>query len=197
MSAEVIQSVPEVSSWDASTASYDDLLDESHDKKMQLQPDTLQEENIAPGVIGNSDNFISDHSVPSGWSFGGSFLTDSFIIKSPTGAAYKSRRDALEDMIVSGMYSYQDVMVMKECLKYEGWEESEDVPDGWMIHRSMAAPGVVLMEQGGKVFLSVQDALDLVKMFSKYYASDAAEKLSNILLKTSNQDYFVQDQSYS
>ena len=79
MSAEVIQSVPEVSSWDASTASYDDLLDESPDQKMQLQPDTLQEENIGLGVINNADNFISDHSVPSGWSFGGSFLTDSFI----------------------------------------------------------------------------------------------------------------------
>ena len=117
MSTEVIQNVPEVSSWDVSTASYEDLLDESNDKKMQLQPDTLKEENIGDEIVSIVDDTKTDHSVPNGWSYGGSFLTNNFIIKSPAGAAFKSRRDALEDMIVSRMYSYQDVKVMKESVK--------------------------------------------------------------------------------
>ena len=184
MSAQVSHSSSKLGSWDVSDSSYVDLLDESHDQKLHLQPDTLQE-----------DTLSSDNSVPSGWSFEGSFLTDSFIIKSPMGAAFGSRREAFEDMIVSRMYSYRDIMVMKKCLKSEGWEESEDVPDGWLMHRSMAAPGVVLMEQGGKVFQTAEEALDLVRSYSKYYASDAVEKLTKFVFTSKKQEYVGQDES--
>ena len=36
------------------------------------------------------------------------------------------------------------------------------------------------MEQGGKVFQSVQEALEFVKPYVKYYAHDAIEKLQNL-----------------
>ena len=152
---------------------YDNLLVESKVIEENLQSATLQEYQHAPAT--EAGNVIAESSVPAGWTL--LEKEDGFCIKSPNGTSYSSRSDAFEDMILTQQYSYSEIMLMRECLKYEGWVESRDIPDGWMIQPMISS----LMEQGGKVFQSVQDALDFVRAYGKYYSSDASEKLQNLL----------------
>ena len=104
----------------------------------------------------SAESFISDESVPLGWSYKGE--GSKAFIKSPTGEIYRSRRQAYEEMVGAGTkYSVQDILNMRSCLKYENWADSDGIPQGWMINRKKKG-AIYLMEQGGKSFESAPKA---------------------------------------
>ena len=115
------------------------------------------------------EDFKTDHTVPPGWSFRGVIASRKvFRLKCPLGNIYRSRADALGKMYSSGKYSKEEVEMIKECLKYEGWEENETTPKGWRIKR--VNHSIYLLEQGGKKFKSSLKALEFVKTYRKYYS---------------------------
>ena len=130
-----------------------------------------------------SDSFISDESVPAGWCYKGE--AQKAFIKSPTGNLFRSRRQAFEEMVGAGTkYSVQEILDMRSCLRFEGWTESDQIPQGWMIKRKTDSKGkrsaILLMEQGGKSFKSVPDAMKFVKLYQKYYSPENLKLLLNI-----------------
>ena len=124
-----------------------------------------------------SASFVSDQTVPAGWSYRGQ--GNLAFIKSPRGDVFRSRRKAFEDMVGAGTkHSVQEILDMRTCLKYEGWEESNQIPQGWMINRKKKA--IILMEQGGKSFNSVPEAMKFVKLYQKYYSPENLQLLQNL-----------------
>ena len=65
-------------------------------------------------------------------------------------------------MILTKEYSIQDIMTMKQLLKYEGWEESKHIPVGWKMKKYENNTVKLFMEQGGKRFNSASKALKFV-----------------------------------
>ena len=126
--------------------------------------------------FGNED-FKADHTVPPGWTYKGVIASGRhFHLKCPLGNIYRSRADAFSKMYSSGKYSREEVEMIKESLKYEGWEENETIPKGWRIKRDKHY-SIYLFEQGGKKFKSALKALRFVKTYSKYYSEEDLEKL--------------------
>ena len=130
-----------------------------------------------------SESFISDASVPLGWSYKGE--GGKAFIKSPTGETYRSRRQAFEEMVGAGTkFSVQEILDMRTCLRFEGWDENDQIPQGWMIKRKADGKGrgkaIFLMEQGGKSFRSVPDAMKFVKLYQKYYSPENIHMLQKL-----------------
>ena len=121
--------------------------------------------------------FVSDRTVPAGWCYRGQGSTA--FVKSPSGEVFRSRRQAFKEMVGAGSkHSVQEMLDMRTCLKYEGWEESKQIPQGWMINRKKKA--IILMEQGGKSFNSVPEAMKFVKLYQKYYSPENLQLLQNL-----------------
>ena len=133
--------------------------------------------------------FISDHTVPSGWRYKGTLASRKrFTLQCPGGNQYRSRSDAFEKMIISGRYSDHDILAMQSSLKYEGWEDTEALPEGWKIKRRFESKSSILvMEQGGRKFNSAMKALEFVQTYSKYYTQDLIHKLQNLASQNSRQ----------
>ena len=87
-------------------------------------------------------------------------------------------------MYSSGKYSTKEIELIKDSLKYEGWEENETIPNGWRIKRDKNS-SIFLLEQGGKRFLSSTKAYTFVKKYRKYYSEEDLEKL-RIMMYGSN-----------
>ena len=135
-----------------------------------------------------ADAFRSDNTVPSGWSFKGTLASGKrFVLQCPQGYQYRSRSDAFEKMIISGRYSDNDIFAMKSCLKHEGWEDTEALPEGWKLKRGTDSKfRTLVMEQGGRRFNSATKALEFVNTHSKYYTKDVFDKL-NLISQNSKQ----------
>ena len=123
------------------------------------------------------EDFRTDQSVPPGWSYKGVIASrKNFSLKCPLGNIYRSRADALTKMYSSGKYSKEEIQMIKDCLKYKGWEENENIPKGWRIKR-VGHYSVFYLEQGGKKFKSAVKAFKFVKKYNKYYSEEDLEKL--------------------
>ena len=84
-----------------------------------------------------SASFVSDQTVPAGWSYRGQGGTA--FIKSPSGDIFRSRRQAFEEMVGAGTkHSIQEILDMRACLKFEDWEESNHIPQGWLIKKTLS-----------------------------------------------------------
>ena len=60
----------------------------------------------------------TDQTIPNGWSMRGE--GKGAVLRSPTGLTYRSRRNAFEEMLISGKYSDEEIEAMKGCLIHEG-----------------------------------------------------------------------------
>ena len=123
------------------------------------------------------DQFKTDYTVPAGWNFKGVLASGKhFHLKCPKGTIYRSRADAFGKMYSSGKYSKKETELLKDCLKYEGWEDNDTIPNGWKIKRGKDN-SISLLEQGGKKFLSAVKAYEFVKKHHKYYSKEDFSKL--------------------
>ena len=158
------------------------LKDDIGHKNNDTFNDTLDENISLPMQNIPEFDYITDHTVPIGWSYKG--VGGSLRIRSPEGSDFRSRRQALEAMIVSGRHSFEEINTMKYFLQFEGWQESDKIPFGWRlkIHQSPKSRNILLMEQGGKKFCSVSEAVKFVYKYQKYYKEGDAEMLVNNFL---------------
>ena len=162
----------------------DYLLNDGIDQKNNFDNfnDTLNE-NIPPLMQNLPEtDFITDHTVPDGWSYKG--VGGSLRIYSPDGSMFQSRRQLFEGMIASGKHSFEEINNIKYYLQFEGWEESDKIPFGWRIkiRQGQTSRNILLMEQGGKRFGSVSEAVKFVRTYQKYYKeSDANMLIRNFL----------------
>ena len=131
---------------------------------------------IKPVKSSSENKFETDHTIPSGWSKRGK--GSAFFLKSPEGAIFRSRRNAFEEMLINGRQSDEEIEAMRRCLVHEGWEDREDIPDGWKIKKK--AYGIFLMEQGGRMLESTSKALEFLKKYRKYYSDTDYSKMLNL-----------------
>ena len=136
----------------------------------------LVDNNASPDIF-KPPNFDSesktDHTIPPGWS--GRGTGGSFVLRSPAGVAFRSRRAAFEDMVISGKYPDAEMEAMRNCLIHEGWEDSIDIPDGWKIKKRHN--GIYLMEQGGRMLESSVKAHGFIHKHRKYYSDEDYQKI--------------------
>ena len=89
-------------------------------------PDTFKPSNF-------DSEYKTDPTIPPGWS--GRGTGSRYIVRSLAGVAFRSRRSAYEDMVISGKYPDAEMEAMRNCLIHEGWEDSIAIPDGWKIKK--------------------------------------------------------------
>ena len=70
-----------------------------------------------------------------------------------------------------------DINKMKYFLKFEGWNESPDIPSGWLLWRG--ARKVNLCDRTGRRFYSVVKASKFVHQNPELYSKDDAKILDN------------------
>lgn len=80
---------------------------------------------------------------------------------------------------------------MRSLLSHEGWVDREDIPSGWKIKPRAGTTGYQFLEQGGKRFRSVKQALEFVLKHRKYYSQTDIEKLYNLARKGNSQSKCV------
>ena len=144
----------------------DYLLNDGIDQKNNFDNfnDTLNE-NIPPLMqnLPESD-FITDHTVPVGWSYKG--VGGSLRIYSPDGSMFQSRRQLFEAMIASGKHSFEEINNMKYYLQFEGWQESDKIPVGWRtknIQEKSSRRYFLLIEQVGRSCKICSNILKILK----------------------------------
>ena len=112
--------------------------------------------------------------MPPGWSVSAEGKTD--LIRAPDGTVFRSRRGALEHMVVSpGKYQGEEVESMRYFLRFEDWTESPDLPAGWRIKRGKKS--VLLMGSDGKYFKSLTKAAEFVNRYSRYFNREDVQKI--------------------
>ena len=116
------------------------------------------------------------HTVPPGWSADGGGHAVS--ITAPDGTVFRSRRSALENMILSGKYHRSDIELMRTFLKFENWTERSDLPAGWRMKRGKRN---VLMASDGKLFESFVQAAEFVNRYSPYFDQEVKEKILKLV----------------
>ena len=79
-----------------------------------------------------SKDWEENKTVPSGWKLK---ISNGQCVLSPGGKEYKNRRLALQAMILQD-YPNTDIEEMRKLLRYEGWNESPYLPDGWIMKDS-------------------------------------------------------------
>ena len=137
----------------------------------------------------DDDQYKTDATVPAGWIYKGLLASGkTFFLKCTKGNIYRSRADAFEKMCTSGKYSQEETETLKHCLKYEGWEDNDDIPRGWKIKRGPKKYSIQLLEQGGKKFLSALKAYEFVKKHSKYYSTEDFNRLQILSRRTPLQE---------
>ena len=114
----------------------------------------------------------TDGTVPIGWK-----VNEDSSIVSPTGILFKSRRIAFKEMMSDGGHSTADINKMKYFLKFEGWNESPDIPSGWLLWRG--GRKVNLCDRTGRRFYSVVKASRFVHQNPELYSEDEAQILDN------------------
>ena len=116
----------------------------------------------------------TDPTLPPGWTSSAEGKTDS--IRAPDGTVFRSRRSALEQMMVSpGKYQGEEVELMRTFLKYEDWTETPDLPTGWRMKRGKKS--VLLMGNDGKRFKSLTDAAEFVNRYRRYFNQEDVQKI--------------------
>ena len=91
------------------------------------------------GSTGNYEEIADDPTIPAGWKscwrtmegFSQGTKTKSYF--APNGRYCQSRLNALNYMVTELKSSPEDVKLMREALKEEGWREEENLPEGWMV----------------------------------------------------------------
>ena len=91
------------------------------------------------GSTGNYEEIGEDPTIPPGWKscwrtmegFSQGTRTKSYF--APNGRYCQSRLNALNYMVTDLKSSPEDVKLMREALKEEGWRDNDDLPKGWMV----------------------------------------------------------------
>ena len=85
------------------------------------------------GMEVKEEDWLEDASLPTGWSL--RMTSDkSKLIRAPGGKMYTTRLDAIKSLLELDA-NKEEVALMKEGLKEDGWEVVEYLPSGWMLRK--------------------------------------------------------------
>ena len=85
------------------------------------------------GMEVKEEDWLEDASLPTGWSL--RMTSDkSKLIRAPGGKMYTTRLDAIKSLLELDA-NKEEVALMKEGLKEDGWEVVEYLPPGWMLRK--------------------------------------------------------------
>ena len=114
----------------------------------------------------------ADTTVPDGWRLKASATAPGAAPKvqiiAPDGSSFMCRRSALQHM-VKEMYSEEEKEEMRGCLKHEGWEEDNLLPNGWRMRKAenttngMLDVDYTVMSREGEVFNSLKTAVEFME----------------------------------
>ena len=68
---------------------------------------------------------------------------------------------------------------MKSMLRFEGWEDSKDIPDGWLIKRT-SAKHRHLLGKGGEIFDSFVEASQFIEKYRQYFSHNDVDKIEKL-----------------
>ena len=134
--------------------------------------------------------------LPAGWKKRpGVGKNDSESILSPEGQQFRSRFNAVQNMVKNGC-PLDNIDQMKDMLIHEGWETIDYLPDGWLFKRiweGTSATGRVVstihyMADDGELFESAKSALEHIESNSVDYTSRQVEtfkEFQTLIWKTS------------
>ena len=128
----------------------------------------------------------NDDTIPEGWKsrFGGS---KQFFL-SPDGLSFPCRRAGLQYM-VKERFEEEEVEEMRDLLKHEGWQRSEDLPRNWLLKPpsdTAAHYSFHFVNELGDKLESTRAAVDYVKKTDADNTEDMA-KLSKFSRQTRDQ----------
>ena len=145
-----------------------DLLNESNTNEV----DDITEETMDPKAKINyprSKEWIEDITVPTGWRYKN---CGRFILKSPKGNIFKSRRGAFAYMSSTGTFTRDELNEMKSSLKQEGWMVNKELPKNWMFRKSGDRSTTQFIAPGGELFETHIDAIRFVQRYAKYFSQE-------------------------
>ena len=141
-----------------------------------------------------SDDFTKNESVPPGWK---TRMSDGKSSKqlflSPDGQQFISRRVALQHMIQNN-FPLKSIESMRNLLKLEGWNYSDDLPDGWLWKETFCqdqagtkatSVQVNILSVEGELFESYKKALNFMEKSKKYDVEDV-ENFNDFVSETSS-----------
>ena len=86
-----------------------------------------------------SSEWIKDESCPNGWLLRQGERHEKCFKDTKSGKVFKTRLEALRSLIREGRV--EEVELMKEGLKVDGWKTTDSLPEGWMLKRRMDEAG--------------------------------------------------------
>merc|ERR1719470_263508 len=120
-------------------------------------------------------SYVEDGSVPKGWKVRTDGLRPSYM--APNGTTYKSRRTAYHAM-VQERYPNEDIEAMRKTLKYDGWIDNSELPDGWKMKQTKK--NTFLMDRGGELFKSFIEAAKFIETYAQYFTQEDVDKVNRL-----------------
>ena len=143
---------------------YDNLTSENVEKFLSLYLNMRR-------VTSHGDEWLKDESLPQGWRYKkqGGTGADLARILSPSGEIFPSRQKALLHMI-QNKFSEPEVRKMRSSLMFDGWLESELLPQDWSYRKCKTGRNEYnFLSPQGEIFRSQRSLVD-------YYRSHYTEQ---------------------
>jgi len=148
----------------------------SQGNRIQVQERRKPGPKPGPGPNKKFDtSYVEDAGVPKGWKVKTDGIRPSYM--APNGNTYKSRRMAYHSMIQE-RYPNEEIEAMRKTLKYDGWLDNSELPDGWKVKHSKN--NVYLMDRGGEYFKSYVEAAKFVESYAQYFSQEDVDKINRL-----------------
>ena len=93
----------------------------------------------------------------------------------PTSNIYSPEEENILIKLKLGNCSMEEVQTCKEQLRNEQWNQSEDLPNGWMF--KMFGENLKLLGRGGELFENMNEAFEFVEKYQSYFSRDDVMKI--------------------
>ena len=107
---------------------------------------------------------ISDLNLPSTWSvkYAKGKLEGKFLYTSPDGRYFHSVQSCIEWMLEND-FPKEDVEIMRGNLRFEGWQEADYLPLGWLLCYYKATNGYLYLSPDCRLFKSAKSVTNFMK----------------------------------
>ena len=133
------------------------------------------------------DDWIEDETVPSGWKRRIIGASGREYILRPDGKQFMTRCIALQHMVEEN-YSMVEIKAMRSKLCFEGWNEDNCLPEGWLYKvwegkiNGRTSRSYKFFSLEGTVFESMKTAIEFMEMCG-YYSEETLENCRRFMKK--------------
>ena len=131
----------------------------------------------------------SDSTIPQSWKMKilAAGPQQKIQLFSPDGSSFYCRRSALQHMVKQG-FSIEEIDEMRNCLKFEGWEEDSLLPNNWRLKKTDDTENYSLLTGDGDVFNSQKTALEFMESSQDEYNEEDIKNLKMLFDSESRQN---------